>query len=1466
MLYGLLNTSYVQNYTKELIVKELTNKLDTELGISKLRFLPYNTIELDSVYILDQDSHQILFADRISTSIDIIALFQKKLIFTQASLLDFEVVLSKKSKNKPLNIQFIIDAFKPKEDKPKEKISIQLNSITIKDGRFNYDVLDAPKIDLRFDPNHIQVSDLVAKLSLKSLNNDSLNIQIKRLGLEEKSGFKISNLSGRLLSQNKSYFIKDFSLLLPNSQLEFNQLDFSLDDKSSNNTIASTPISSINFDLKKSEIAPSDIVAFVPQITKIKDKISLSSKLTVKRNELLLDNLNVDLGKGLKLSANGKVYNYYLEGTNIDLNVSRLSFTGKELDEIVNLFSIKQVNLPQGIHDLKNVMFVGSLKGPLNKIDATGNLYTDNGDLMTKFLFDFDKDTKKVKNLNGYIKTSNFDLGKTINNPKLNKISFDIKLALKNNRNNNITSEIRGDIPNFDFNGYSFQNINFDINHINKITNISLNIDDENANLKLGAIYDQRNIVTPTLKGDIILKNLELSKTKLAGKKLENANLALNIGIDIKGKDLNQLEGIIHIDSLSFYRNNEELFLRHFDLESKKIDNENKEIILKSTIVSGYIRGNYNFNSLVNNFSSVLSDYLPNLNLKHTYTNQNNDFDFEFQVNNTEKMSKVLELPLYVLDSGTIKGSFNNIKKYIHLDVNFPRIFGANNYFKDCRISVDTDNDLLKLDASGIFINKNKVTNTVSLKNNISNNIIHTLVELQNDHKNKIDLSLHLDTEIDYNKQLKDYLVDLNIKDSNIKINNESWILDKSLIQYNKNYTTIEGFSLHTKDYNQALTINGKYSKKDPSSQLKVLLKSLDLEYLFETLAIDALRFGGLASGNFNISSIEDKPYVMANLNVDHFKFNNTELGNLELSSHLEQYSNKIILDGIISTPESKKTFIKGMIDPIGSNLSIDFDADSINIGFINKYTSSILNNVTGRGSGKIQLHGNFSKVTINGIADIIDGKIGINLLDAEYTFSDRIYLKDDLIYFNNIKLHDQMGNVAEGSGKVSHEYFSNMAYYIGLKTDNFLVYNSSEQKNPVFYGIVFGKGTAAIHGNEQKINIEVKMETQKGTNVSMNFMDESVTYYPFIKFKQKESEVKLDEIDEVFKKHILMQPIKTNSEMTVNMDFFVNATPDASFTLVMDPEGGDALKGYGKGDLQFKWDTKTSPQLFGTFQVLKGNYNFRFQRLLEKNFKIKENSTIDFKGDPFKAVLNISAIYELFASLSDLDNILVQTTGKTNVVTNCLLNITGELQKPNITLDIDFPKESDNIKTQIKSYMNTVDMINKQVAYLLILSKFYTPETSTVDNPSSNWTVVASATLSSQLTNIINQLDRHIQLGTHIRMGDPDLTNTEVELLLSSQLLNDRLLINGNFGYRRSPIINNEAVITDIDIEYLLNRQGTWRLKAFNHYNEKFFYLNSEKGIQTQGLGIIYRKNFDNFLDLFGRKKKKNTTPSVEN
>ena len=95
------------------------------------------------------------------------------------------------------------------------------------------------------------------------------------------------------------------------------------------------------------------------------------------------------------------------------------------------------------------------------------------------------------------------------------------------------------------------------------------------------------------------------------------------------------------------------------------------------------------------------------------------------------------------------------------------------------------------------------------------------------------------------------------------------------------------------------------------------------------------------------------------------------------------------------------------------------------------------------------------------------------------------------------------------------------------------------------------------------------------------------------------------------------------------------------------------------------------------------------------------------------------------------------------------------------------------------------------------------------------------------------------------MRTDRGDFSDVEVDVALSSQLLNNRLLLNGNFGYRENTYNpSNTNFIGDFDLEYLLNRKGTFRLKAYNHFNDQNYYLRN--ALTTQGVGIMWKHDFD--------------------
>jgi hypothetical protein len=163
-------------------------------------------------------------------------------------------------------------------------------------------------------------------------------------------------------------------------------------------------------------------------------------------------------------------------------------------------------------------------------------------------------------------------------------------------------------------------------------------------------------------------------------------------------------------------------------------------------------------------------------------------------------------------------------------------------------------------------------------------------------------------------------------------------------------------------------------------------------------------------------------------------------------------------------------------------------------------------------------------------------------------------------------------------------------------------------------------------------------------------------------------------------------------------------------------------------------------------------------------------------------------------------------------VPVQALLKVTGKIAEPNVAFDLNFPTLTSDAYRKVKSIISTDDMMNRQIIYLLALNRFYTPEYMGGTNNNNELASVASSTISSQLSNMLGQISDKWRISPNFRSDKGDFSDVEVNLALSSQLLNNRLLLNGNFGYRDKMMsANNSNFIGDFDIEYLLNRTLLW-------------------------------------------------------
>jgi hypothetical protein len=205
-------------------------------------------------------------------------------------------------------------------------------------------------------------------------------------------------------------------------------------------------------------------------------------------------------------------------------------------------------------------------------------------------------------------------------------------------------------------------------------------------------------------------------------------------------------------------------------------------------------------------------------------------------------------------------------------------------------------------------------------------------------------------------------------------------------------------------------------------------------------------------------------------------------------------------------------------------------------------------------------------------------------------------------------------------------------------------------------------------------------------------------------------------------------------------------------------------------------------------------------------------------------------------------------------------------VKAPQVSFDLDLPNVNTDEKQMVRSILNGQEEMNQQVVYLLAVGRFYpqgannaAEEEQAAERSQTSLAMqsLLSGTLSGQINSVLNSVinNSNWNFGANIATGDEGWNNAEYEGLVSGRMLNNRLLINGQFGYRDNATTAQRSFIGDFDISYLLLPNGNLALKVYNQTNDRYFTRSS---LNTQGIGIIMKKDFDGLGDFFRRKKKK--------
>lgn len=1466
-LYVALSLPSVQNKIRLTAQEELSKLLDADVTIEDLGIRPFNRAVLRRISVVESGD-TVLKVDRIGAGINIYELlFGDRIAFSYAEIIRPQIWIHRDSDSAPLNIQPIIDRLSKKdENKPPSRFDVRVNTLVLRRGRLNYDVLDKAETPDHFNPDHIAIANLNADISMPRLSNENFDVDLKRLSFSDVSGFSISNISGHVSAtpERISWSGVDFSM--PRSQLLFADGTLALNDVVG----SSDSIFGANVEIKNgSHLYLPDFKAFSDVVADLATTINVNLRGNISPTELSIDRFTLSDSQGMAMLwiEDGKLCDFNdMEKLRFELKQIELSAGGPLLSHLKR----KGVLHAQKFENIEGAALIASASGNAlhGKIKGDATLNDGQGGYLT---LDAVYSRNKIDapfRIKGTVKADAFDLATSFNNPEFGVLNAEVDADLILSRHM-INGEATVTVDDFAYRGHTYDNLTAKVSYSNGDYSGTVRLADEAANVDADFSGSVRK-GSPHLKADLAIDGVDFNALRLTDK-YEGYTLSLTSEIDVAGAKADRIDGFVKLRDISFV--NPEA--KSFSLDSISLTSRSSEyprsISLDSELLSGEISGDYDFRSLIPAVREIFYSSFPALRPENEPEVKNNllalnKFAYNFHLNDTELMADFFNLPVSVIYPMTIDGTFDSRRRYATFNLDAPYIRQKTKIIDNTSIMAIFDG------AKGrdeLYMTTTMPTNDggMALVMNMTgaDNHVGLNVDWEIDRKKKYNGGVSIDTDISLldNRKL---LADISLNRSELVFNDSVWTINPAKIRVEgTDRIYVDDLNVHRS--NQFVKINGVASRSDADT-LRVDVLNLSLDYLFETLNIDAVMLAGDATGQITASSLlSSEPHLVTKgIDVKGIGYNKCIFGDAVVKSYWDMQQKAVVIDGTINQYNGHTAKVQGEIFPTKSSLDLRLKTDKTPVGFMQKYMGAFASDITGLASGEARLYGTFHDIDMKGDVFVDDLQLKLNFTNTYFRATDSIKIVPGKIILDNITISDLDGNSALLNGELTHDFFRDPTFNFEISdAKQMLVYDETSKDNPDWYGKIFVNGGARIIGRPGLVAIDVEASTAANSTFTFVLSEKEIADdYTFLAFRDKDKPtIEIKDVIEDRNMRLVnhFRALNENRDAAGKTDYVIDLrvgiTRQASIGLVMDPRSGDKINSNGTGDLRLVYRSNDNDlQMFGSYTLENGTYNFSLQDIIHKDFIIKQGSTITFNGDPMAARLDVSAYNQLHANLSDLDESFLQDKelNRTNVEVRALLLVKGDIRQPQISFDLEFPTLRSDVYNKVRSIISTEEMMNRQIIYLLALNRFYTPDYMGSTTKGNELFSVASSTLTSQMSNILGRLSDNWTVSPNLRSDRGDFSDVEVDVALSSRLLNNRLLLNGNFGYRDKSL-NSNQFIGDFDIEYLLNRSGTIRLKAYSHSNDENYYVRS--AATTQGVGVMYKQDFDNIFSFLKRKHK---------
>ncbi|MCH8317383.1 MAG: translocation/assembly module TamB domain-containing protein, partial [Bacteroidetes bacterium] len=1486
-----LQIPYIQTKLVQKATNILSEAINFPVKVEAVAISWFDTIILKGVSVEDDRQHEMIKVEDLKVDFQLTSIIDSNTINIDAiTLKKANISLVKYAPDGALNMTNFIQALKnlsKKENKQKTKFTV--DKIILKNSFFSFSDQRKDSITDGFDYFHFAFDSTYATLSEFNLLADTIQFKISDLTSRECIGhgprqnrdfvvaqharsLQINHINSTFLFTSKSIEFHDLSAFFGKSYIS-NLLIFRFDTIDDMSDFVNKV--DIIAQLDSSVIHSQDLALFAPSLKHLDESWQISGDLVGKVKRFHVKNVDLYFGKNSHLRGSISFDGLpHFQETFIDLNLKNSIIEGADLKEYINLDSsgFKKVE------KFGKIQLTGQFIGFPNDFVAYGSFNTAIGKLVSDINLKIQDEEPYYK---GHLETYNFDLGELIGYPKtIQMIDMNGSIEGTGFSVEDAFFTLDANIYRLGIKYYDYKNITIDAGLSKELFVGILEIKDTNLRLKTTGKIDLRynrnlfDIDAKLVRAN--LKPLNFSK--------QQTFLSTELHLDFKGLDIDEIVGSASFENTYISNNNKSIDIDFLSLLSVKDTSRSLKLI--SNLMDANISGDFEFSQLTmdlkrlwneyklhfeNNDSLITSYYAD----KKIVMNEKYNLDFSLRIKDINPLLSIFYPELYISRNSEMEGYFTHGKTAI-LAFNIKidtLLFKYNSYFNN-EIELSTSKLADQPDVLAmcyIYSDKQKIkalpsTEKFYFEGIWSEKNINFSSEISQINSPSY-ASLYGDLTF-----LKDKL-QLILKPSGFEVNGSHWqFAENNKITIANRNIIVENLKFFHN--NEVLAVNGVISEV-PSDILYLNILNFNL---LNTKLLLNMQLNGILNGSMAIKDYYHNLVVLNKINIDEFKIEKFLVGdvtgfsnwddiskNLDIDIKVNRLNNKIINDETFETVETRPHLqIGGYYNPTDPDNTLNLTAylNNTDLQIIEPFLSYVVSDISGTANGKFRISGNLGNPVLKGEALVDNGAFKVNYLNTVYHFNDKIYfdsppltphkggetgqppslsgrLHNQQITFKNLKLLDENNNTCKINGSILHDGFKNFASDLHGEFTDFIILNTNAGDNDLYYGTSVATGDFEMLGPFNDMLMTANILSNKGTRIYIPLDSyEGIEEQDFIKFVTKP-----DRFQGYGRKNLSGLAGKNLSGLDeidlsgIKLDLNLDLTTDAYIEIIFDLKAGDIIRGYGNGELKLEIDTRSDFNMYGTYEIDKGAYNFTLKNLINKEFEILPNSTITWNGDPYGGILNITAAYgqnvSLLPIITDTSvsaRKLPEVKRRYPVVVE--LDMKGNLMSPQIGFDIDikdYPKSVKNpngpdvlMEENVLRFESDIQAdeqeLNRQVFSLLILAQLSSKGAfSGIQNYAFE---SVSELLSNQLNYWMSQVDENLEIDIDLSGLDANALNT-FKLRLSYTLLEGRLRITREGSFTN---VKNKADLSSIagewTVEYLISEDGKFRVKMYNKNN----------------------------------------------